>query len=80
MLVRIQKWGNSLAFRIPIAFARQTGIETGAEVDLTLEDGRLVITPPRRGPYSLDDLVAGITRENRHGEVHTGAPQGQEVW
>ena len=45
MLVRISKWGNSLALRIPAPFAQETGIESGTEVDLALEDGKLVITP-----------------------------------
>ncbi|MCJ7831953.1 MAG: AbrB/MazE/SpoVT family DNA-binding domain-containing protein, partial [Actinobacteria bacterium] len=45
MRLRVQKWGNSLALRIPAAFARETGIASGAEIDLTLDAGRLVITP-----------------------------------
>ena len=80
MLVRVQKWGNSLALRIPVAFARETGIDSGAEVDLALEDGRLVITPPARPSYSLDELVGGVTEKNLHAEVDTGAPRGREVW
>ncbi|HEX3043907.1 MAG TPA: AbrB/MazE/SpoVT family DNA-binding domain-containing protein [Bacillota bacterium] len=45
MLIKVQKWGNSLALRIPKAFASQLHIEPGSEVDLSLEKGSLVIAP-----------------------------------
>lgn len=80
MLVRISKWGNSLALRIPAPFAQETGIESGTEVDLALEDGKLVITPRAVGPYSLDELLARVTDDNRHDAIDTGAPQGGEAW
>jgi antitoxin MazE len=80
MRLRLRKWGNSLALRIPAAFARETGIEPGAEVDLTLDDGRLVITPLRVGPISLAELLDGVTEENRHDAVEPGTPQGRETW
>jgi virulence-associated protein VagC len=45
MRARVQRWGNSLALRIPKAFATETGLESGSEVELTLDDGRLIVTP-----------------------------------
>lgn len=78
MLVRISKWGNSLALRIPAPFAEETGIESGTEVDLSLADGRLIVTPRRA--YALDALLEGVTDENLHREIGTGAPQGDEAW
>jgi antitoxin MazE len=80
MRLRVQKWGNSLALRIPAAFARETGLGSGAEIDLTIDDGRLVITPSPVGPYSLSELLDGVTEDNRHDAVESGAPQGREVW
>jgi antitoxin MazE len=80
MLVRISKWGNSLALRIPAPFARETGIDSGTEVDLALEDGKLVITPRGPGSYSLDALLAQVTKENVHDSIDTGAPKGDEAW
>ncbi|MGD8362249.1 MAG: AbrB/MazE/SpoVT family DNA-binding domain-containing protein [Gemmatimonadota bacterium] len=80
MRLRVQKWGNSLALRIPAAFARETGIGSGAEIDLTLDDGRLVITPSPVGPYSLTELLDEVTEDNRHDAVESGAPQGREAW
>lgn len=80
MRAQVQQWGSSLALRIPNAFAAETALSSGSEVDLTLEDGRLVITPAGRPRYTLDELVARITPENRHPEIDTGPAVGNEVW
>jgi antitoxin MazE len=80
MQTRIQKWGNSLGLRIPKAFARQAGVEAGSEVDLSVEDGDLVIRPLRRPKYQLKVLLKGVTASNIHKEVDTGAPVGKEPW
>ena len=49
-------------------------------IDLSLEDGRLVITPLVAPQYSLADLLAQISPENRHTEVDTGSSVGREAW
>jgi antitoxin MazE len=79
MRARVQKWGNSLALRIPKAAAEACSLETGSEVDLDLTDGCLLITPiaPR---YTLEELVAGITPENVHGELGPEGSVGAEAW
>ena len=58
MKVQVQKWGNSLALRIPKSFAQETGIERGSVVDISLEDGEIVIRPLIEPAYSLDDLLS----------------------
>jgi antitoxin MazE len=80
MRVRVQKWGNSLALRIPRSFAMETALDSGAEVDLTLEGGRLVVTPLPEPEITLDDLLAQMTPENLHGEIDSGPSVGNEVW
>jgi antitoxin MazE len=80
MRLRVQKWGNSLALRIPAAFARQTGVRSGSEVELELEGKRLIITPAPAGSYSLAELLEGVTDGNLHEAVDTGRPKGREVW
>jgi antitoxin MazE len=79
MQTHIQKWGNSLALRIPKSFAKDTNMEQGTLVDVTLQDGRLVVTPIEP-PLTLDQLVAQITPENVHSEQEFGAAVGREVW
>ena len=80
MRVRVQKWGNSLALRIPKTFARETNIREDAVVELGIEDGRLVISPASQHVYELAELLKGVRRSNLHREVDTGAAQGREVW
>ncbi len=80
MLTKVQKWGNSMALRIPKAFADEMQITTETAVELTIEDGKLVINPVQKPEYTLEDLLALITPENIHNEVDWGAPVGQEMW
>ena len=79
MRVAVQKWGNSLAVRIPRALAQAVHLERGGHVDLGVEDGRLVAVPVRRR-YSLEELLASVEDEQLHGEVDWGAPVGKEAW
>ncbi len=80
MRTRIQKWGNSLGLRLPRTLARQVRFEAGVEVEIRVERGRLVIKLTRPARYSLKELVAGITPENRHAEADWGAPVGRELF
>lgn len=79
MLSRIARWGNSLAIRIPKAFIEDAGLEDGVEVDLVMEGGRIVLTPIGR-EYRLEELVEGITPENRPDQPDWGEPVGAESW
>lgn len=45
MKTRVQKWGNSLAVRIPKSFAAEAGLHANASVELSLVDGALVLFP-----------------------------------
>lgn len=79
MVTHIQKWGNSLAVRIPKSFAEEIHLEQGASVEISLENGKLTIHPVHDTPYTLEGLLAGVTKENIHDEVDTGSPVGNEV-
>lgn len=80
MSATIQKWGNSLAVRIPKAFADEIGLVDGARVDLHIVDGRLVLEPVKRPRISLEVLLAQVTDDNLHCEISTGDATGNEVW
>ncbi len=79
MRARIAKWGNSLGVRIPKAVAKEVGLDEGANVEVRVSGRNLVLAPARR-EYSLSELVAGITPENRHGETEWGAAVRNENW
>jgi antitoxin MazE len=80
MKVRVQKWGNSLAVRIPKSFAAETRIDQETEVDLSIAEGKLIISPIRRPVVTLEQLLERMTAENQHGEFPTGPAAGAEVW
>jgi antitoxin MazE len=80
MKIQIQKWGNSLAVRIPKSFAQEAHIDRGTLVDLALEEGEIIIRPVVEPQYSLNELLAKVTKDNIHGEVDTGEAQGKEIW
>ncbi len=80
MRTRVQVWGHSLAIRIPRAFAAETGLDRDAPVELTVEDGRLLVAPVPPEAPTLDEMLALVTPENLHAEVQTGPAQGVEAW
>lgn len=75
----LKKWGNSLALRIPKSFASHVGLEPDATVELSLEEGKIIIAPATPS-FKLEDLLAGITKLNLHGETDTGPAVGKEIW
>ena len=76
MKSRVQRWGNSLAIRIPRPFAEEAELEEDTEINLSVRDGQLVI----ERELTLEALLEQITDENRHEETETGGAVGNEVW
>jgi len=79
MTTKIQKWGNSLAVRIPNEFAENLNLSTGSVVSFEQLGSKIIISPSRP-KYTLEELVAGITPKNRHKEFDWGKPMGKEIW
>jgi antitoxin MazE len=80
MKTTVQRWGNSLALRIPKTFAEEISVREGDEVEMNVARGRLVVAPRPPRSYHLADLVAEIRPGNLHQEVVVDGPQGREVW
>ncbi len=79
MKATIQKWGNSLAIRIPKNIAKDTRVSEGSNIDILVENGNIVLSP-RKKEYSLKELLKKITVENIHSEISTGDQIGGEIW
>ena len=79
MQVKIRKWGNSAAVRLPAAVMEAANLSLDQTLDVREERGRIVIEPMRIPVFSLDALVAGITRANRHEEIDFGSSVGDEA-
>jgi len=80
MLTKVQRWGNSLALRIPKVFALDAQLENDSLVEISLVDGQIIVKPISAPTWSLEDLLAGIHKNNIHHEVDTGFAVGNEVW
>ena len=80
MRTSVQKWGNSLALRIPKSFADEVGLQRETSVDVSLSGGQLVVTPIAESKISLKQLLAKVTKDNMHHEIYTGPAVGNESW
>jgi antitoxin MazE len=80
MLTKVQRWGNSLALRIPKVFALDAQLENDSLVEISLVDGQIIVKPVSAPTWSLEELLAGIHKNNIHHEVDTGFAVGNEAW
>lgn len=78
-MATIQKWGNSLAIRIPATLAGQLRVGDGSTVDLEVRRGELVIRLRRRPVLRLKDLLKDCRPSQLHGEIDFGADVGREI-
>jgi antitoxin MazE len=80
MEATIQKWGNSLALRLPKPLAEEAQWDEGSKVELVrTPDGVLVKGRRRKPRYRLSDLLAEVTPDNLHRETDWGISVGREV-
>ena len=80
MKTRIQKWGNSLAVRIPKSFANEIHLQQDSLVEVALAEGKLVLSPVLEPRFALDRLLEQVNEQNLHREVNTGPAVGNEGW
>ncbi len=74
----VRKWGNSPAVRLPAAIMEAAHLALDQAVEIRVENGRVIIEPATLS-YALDDLLAGITPQNRHDEQGFGGARGKEI-
>ena len=79
MVTTVQRWGNSLAVRIPKPFAAEAQLSENSDVDISVEHGRIVITRAKRD-WNLARLLKQISPSNLHREVEWGDSRGKEIW
>ena len=79
-LLDIKHWGNNLGVRIPAAVAREAKLHANQRVKLTVEDGRVIITPQAEKALTLAARLALFDPAVHGGEVMADAPVGAERW
>jgi antitoxin MazE len=80
METKVQKWGNSLAVRLPKEIVRRLSLQEGSAVLVNENNKRIIIRQTLKNKLSLAELVGQITPENLHKENDWGSPHGVEVW
>ncbi|MEK7066459.1 MAG: AbrB/MazE/SpoVT family DNA-binding domain-containing protein [Patescibacteria group bacterium] len=80
MTTKVQRWGNSLAVRLPRDIAMGLNLEAGSSVAISLRAKNIFITPAVKKELSLSELLRDIKPENIHKEISFGKPVGREVW
>jgi antitoxin MazE len=80
MHVRVQKWGNSLAVRIPKPLAEDAKVKEGTVLNLAVSEGKVVATPVEKKKWSLKQLLSKVNRKNLHAEVDSSPSVGREIW
>ena len=82
MITKVQKWGNSQGLRLNKQLLEDANISVGDEVDVTVREGVIIITPVRRitGKPNLRELVSRIPKNYKATETDWGESAGKEVW
>ncbi|MBA2653056.1 MAG: AbrB/MazE/SpoVT family DNA-binding domain-containing protein [Tatlockia sp.] len=76
--VTVQKWGNSLAVRIPAAMARSADFHLGTLVEIEAHDGTVLIKATGRRKLTLNERLAAFDLEKHGGETMVVQPIGLE--
>ena len=79
-LLDIKHWGNNLGVRLPAAVAREAHLHADQRVRVSVEDGRVVITPLEVAPPTLEQRLARFDPTRHGGEAMAGEPLGAERW
>ena len=79
MTTTVQKWGNSLALRIPCSLAKDVHLHQGSVVEVAVVKGKMVLEPKGENKISLSKMLRGVTKANRHCEQDWGGAAGREI-
>jgi antitoxin MazE len=79
-ILDIKAWGNNLGVRLPASVARAARLKADQRVRITVEEGRVVITPYGDKPLTLADRLALFDPAVHGGEAMAVVPVGQEAW
>lgn len=83
MELKIQKWGNSAAVRLPSVLLQQIHAAVGSSLNAEVRPEGVFLTPARR-QYSLDELVAQCNPKAPAPADLAGwtesKPVGREAW
>ena len=77
--LKIQKWGNSLAVRIPAKVARSARLSEGQPVEVAVQDAVVAIKPVGIPKLTLAQKLARFDPKKHRGELMATGRTGAEV-
>lgn len=77
--LKIQKWGNSLAVRIPSSVARRAGFQAGQPVRVSLQGSSVLVSPTGKPFLTLAQRLALFDPQHHGGEALVTERTGREV-
>lgn len=78
-MAAVQRWGNSLAVRIPARLAESLAMREGTQVDLECQGDVIVMRPKSRPRHRLSQLLRECSAAKLHREGDFGPDVGAEV-
>jgi antitoxin MazE len=75
----VQRWGNSLAVRIPAAVARSARFRVGQPVEVSAQDSNVLVKPLGEPRLTLAQKLAAFDPALHGGEAMATRPVGNEV-
>lgn len=78
-LLDVKRWGNNLGVRLPAAVAKAAHLQVDQRVRITVEEGRVVISPVAPGFETLEARLARFDPSRHGGEAIASAPVGAEA-
>lgn len=80
-ILDIKHWGNNLGVRLPAAVARAAHLHADQRVRVSVEDGRVVISPLDEAQLTLEQRLARFDPARHGGEAMVAdEPVGAERW
>ncbi len=79
MQVQMQKWGNSLAVRVPKSIAEDAKFALGEKLEINVDASGVVRLQRSVTTPTLAQLVAQINPENHYAEVGWGPETAREA-
>ena len=81
VVLDIKQWGNNLGVRLPATIARAARLSVHQRVRLSVQEGRVLITPLDDAPLTLAQRLALFDPQRHGGEaMTTGSALGAERW
>jgi antitoxin MazE len=79
-ILDIKHWGNNLGVRLPAAVAREAHLHADQRVRVSVENGRVVISPLGQTALTLEERLAQFDPDKHGGEILATDRLGAERW